>query len=214
MIEYLTAEQSKKADIIAIHDRGIDSLWLMENASRAVADYITEHCQGNTLVVSSVGNNGADGLCVARLLKSRGLIADAVIIGNMEKATWEFRHQLEELKKTEASVQWNSELDLSEYDVLVDGIFGIGLKRNVEGRYREYIEKMNSFNGMKIAIDVPSGLNGTTGEVMGVAFKADVTVTFGKIKTGMVTDHGPEFSGRIVVSDIGIPEDVYSQACL
>lgn len=214
MIKYLSASQSKKADIIAINDRGIDSLWLMENASRAVADYIKDNYRGRVLVISSTGNNGADGLCVARLLKERGYEADVMIIGKPEKATWEFSHQLQQLKKMEVKINWNSEMNVADYDIIVDGIFGIGLKRNVEGVYKDYIEKINESSAVKIAIDIPSGLNGDNGEVMGVAIKADVTVTFGKIKTGMVINQGPEFSGKVIVCDIGIPEDVYSEACL
>lgn len=213
MIEYLTASQSKKADIIAIEERGIDSLWLMENASRAVAEYIAANYEGKVLVISSVGNNGADGLCVARLLINEGYEVETLIIGNLDKATWEFRHQLSLLYELKAVINYN-ETEIPDHDICVDGLFGIGLKRDVEGIYAEVIEKLNKYPSKKVAIDVPSGLNGDNGQIMGIGLKADVTVTFGKIKTGMVNDQGPEYCGKIIVCDIGIPEDVYSEACL
>ncbi|MBQ9035955.1 MAG: NAD(P)H-hydrate epimerase [Erysipelotrichaceae bacterium] len=213
MIEYLTASQSKKADIIAIEERGIDSLWLMENASRAVAEYISEHYEGKVLVISSVGNNGADGLCVARLLINKGYEVETLVIGNIEKATWEFKHQLSALNELNGVVHFN-ETEIPEHDICVDGLFGIGLRRNIEGSYAEVIEKLNKYPSKKVAIDVPSGLNGDNGQIMGIGLKTDVTVTFGKIKTGMVNGQGPEYCGKIIVCDIGIPEDVYSEACL
>ena len=102
---------------------------------------------------------------------------------------------------------------LSDDDILIDGIFGIGLHREIAGDYRTFIEEANRRrHGFVLAIDAPSGINTDTGELMGCGIKADVTITFGRNKTGLVRGAGQNFAGRVLVEDIGIPDEAYIEA--
>ena len=102
---------------------------------------------------------------------------------------------------------------LPDDDILIDGIFGIGLHREIAGDYRAFIEEANRRrHGFVLAIDAPSGINTDTGELMGCGIKADVTITFGRNKTGLVCGAGQDFAGRVLVEDIGIPDEAYEEA--
>lgn len=102
---------------------------------------------------------------------------------------------------------------LPDDDILIDGIFGIGLHREIAGDYRAFIEEANRRrHGFVLAIDAPSGINTDTGELMGCGIKADVTITFGRNKTGLVCGTGQNFAGRVLVEDIGIPDEAYDEA--
>ena len=102
---------------------------------------------------------------------------------------------------------------LPDDDILIDGIFGIGLHREIAGDYRTFIEEANRRrHGFVLAIDAPSGINTDTGELMGCGIKADVTITFGRNKTGLVCGAGQNFAGRVLVEDIGIPDEAYIEA--
>ena len=102
---------------------------------------------------------------------------------------------------------------LSDDDILIDGIFGIGLHREIAGDYRAFIEEANRRrHGFVLAIDAPSGINTDTGELMGCGIKADVTITFGRNKTGLVCGADQNFAGRVLVEDIGIPDEAYEEA--
>ena len=102
---------------------------------------------------------------------------------------------------------------LPDDDILIDGIFGIGLHREIAGDYRTFIEAANRRrHGFVLAIDAPSGINTDTGELMGCGIKADVTITFGRNKTGLVCGAGQNFAGRVLVEDIGIPDEAYIEA--
>ena len=93
--------------------------------------------------------------------------------------------------------------------MIVDAIFGTGLRRDVEGKYREMIEEINRRKTTVIAIDIPSGLDANTGEPLGAAVRADVTITMGLPKTGL--DRGAEFTGKVIVADIGYPRELIGQ---
>lgn len=102
---------------------------------------------------------------------------------------------------------------LPDDDILIDAIFGIGLHREIAGDYRLFIEETNRrSHGFVLAIDAPSGINTDTGELMGCGIKADVTITFGRNKTGLVCGAGQELAGRVLVEDIGIPDEAYIEA--
>lgn len=231
-VSAVTGTKAKAADRYAIDVLGIPSLDLMERASRHVTDYIlesfgkvTSERNVSVTVMCSVGNNGADGVCIARQLleENRRFCPRVLIAGSLEKATWEFLRQLSDYRKLGGEVLYPrkdpSEAsgfhDLQEFfssaDVIVDALFGIGLKRPVEGIYRDLIEASGCAGGsaLKIAVDVPSGINADDGRAMGISFQADVTLTFGRMKTGLLKEDGPAAAGRILVCDIGIPEEAY-----
>ncbi len=195
-------------------------------------------------VLCGVGNNGADGVCASRMLLREGYQPRVYIVGNLEKASWEFLYQLCHFQQAGGTVKmYRPNIDpadagkatvmavhpdsdtaaddaspfranrLSDDDILIDGIFGIGLHREIAGDYRTFIEEANRRrHGFVLAIDAPSGINTDTGELMGCGIKADVTITFGRNKTGLVRGAGQNFAGRVLVEDIGIPDEAYIEA--
>ena len=210
----ITGTAAKAADRYAIDVLGIPSLELMERASAFVAEHIMKTCPGKSvLIISGMGNNGADGICIGRMLKENGSDPLVICCGNAWKGTWEYYRQLSDYRRIGGRILPQAEVKerLPDADVLVDAVFGIGLKREVEGECRALIGMMNSHRGAKISVDVPSGINADTGEKMGICFVADMTFTFGKNKTGLMTGAGPEASGEVRVCDIGIPEEVYQR---
>ena len=222
--------------IAASRDDGNDSECLEKTESK-----------GRTLKISvlcGVGNNGADGVCASHMLLREGYQPQVYIVGNLEKASWEFLYQLCHFQQAGGTVKmYRPNIDpaddgeaaamavhpdsataaddaspfltnrLPDDDILIDGIFGIGLHREIAGDYRAFIEEANRRrHGFVLAIDAPSGINTDTGELMGCGIKADVTITFGRNKTGLVCGAGQNFAGRVLVEDIGIPDEAYIEA--
>ena len=215
----ITGTQAKAADRYAIDILGIPSLTLMENASREVASYIEENFAGEKiLILCGTGNNGADGICIANILnrnKKTSTSPAVVVTGNLEHASWEFLHQLSEYKRTGFTPVFAHGSDLfSGYDVLVDAVFGIGLLSELREDKASLLKNADTA-GFKhvIAVDMPSGINSDTGELMGAGIHATVTITFGKMKTGLADGSGPEYAGKVIVKDIGIPEEAYVRSC-
>lgn len=200
-MEYvLSAEQMKQVDEYSIHHIGIPSVVLMERAALAVADVFMDMKKGNVLVVSGSGNNGADGLAVARILYQRGFDVKILLVSDKE-GTKEYAVQKSIVKNMGMSLV-NKVTDAT-YDYIVDAIFGIGLSREITGYYKEVINAINHIHSYKIAVDIPSGINASTGEVMGIAVKADKTITFGYNKIGMLCSKGKNYCGILIVKDIG-----------
>lgn len=200
-MEYvLSAEQMKQVDEYSIHHIGIPSVVLMERAALAVADVFMDMKKGSVLIVSGSGNNGADGLAVARILYQRGFDVKILLVSDKE-GTKEYAIQKSIVENMGMSLV-NKVADAT-YDYIVDAIFGIGLSREITGYYKEVIDAINHIHSYKIAVDIPSGINASTGEVMGVAVKADKTVTFGYNKIGMLCGKGKNYCGILVVKDIG-----------
>ena len=214
----ITGTQAKLADRYAIDVMGIPSLTLMENASREIARYIEEHYSDKrVLILCGTGNNGADGICTANILNVSGKMKtppSVVITGNLEHASWEFLHQLSEYKKAGFVPVFASGSDFfAGYDVLVDAVFGIGLKSELREDKARLLNAADSsrFEAV-IAVDVPSGINSDSGELMGAGIHATATITFGKMKTCLAGGNGPEYAGEVLVRDIGIPEEAYINA--
>lgn len=218
MQDLITGTVAKKADMIAMGEMGFDSLQLMETASSKIATYINRHYtymrDARILVLAGVGNNGADAVAAARMLKETGYDPVVWVVGKPEKASREFLYQMFYFQKLNGWVELYRAGDkLPDSDVLIDGIFGIGLHCHVESVYKCFIEEVNAHShGFTLAIDAPSGINTDTGELLGCGIKADVTITFGKNKTGLMTGQGKDYSGKIFVEDIGIPEEAYKRA--
>jgi hydroxyethylthiazole kinase-like uncharacterized protein yjeF len=215
--EAITGTLAKAADRYAMETLGMKSLELMEHASAKIADYIIKHFadQKNVSIsiLSGVGNNGADGVCAGRILLKAGYKPRVYIIGKPEKASWEMLYQLFYFTQAGGEVRLYCEGDpLPDGDILIDGIFGIGLHRPIEGNYRSFIAEANAHpHAFTLAIDVPSGINSDTGELMGIGIQADVTITFGRNKIGMLRDPGRSYAGEVLVEDIGIPDEVYDR---
>lgn len=213
--ECITGTVAKAADRYAMDVMGLKSLTLMETASSKIAEYVMKHypLSHKISVLCGVGNNGADGVCASRILLKEGYQPHVYIVGNLEKASWEFLYQLCHFQQAGGVVTMYRPNTLPDDDILIDGIFGIGLHREIAGDYRLFIEEANRHShGFVLAIDAPSGINTDTGALMGCAIKADVTITFGRNKTGLVRGAGRELAGRVLVEDIGIPDEAYIAA--
>lgn len=204
-----TNKKAKELDSHAIQTIGMPSLVLMERAAMSVAAYIIEKERKGirVLAVCGTGNNGGDGIAVARILHEMGFETAITIVGETERMTSDTKSQFLLAVHSQVPVVSLSSIKESSFDVLVDGIFGVGLTRKIEGVYAEIIETMNQRKAKIYAIDTPSGVNGTTGEIMGTAIQADYTVTFGFNKVGLVLYPGCEKAGEITVADIGFPRE-------
>ncbi len=211
-MEYLLdGRQMKAVDAYNIEELGIPSLVLMERAALAAADLAASMVPagGRVLAVCGTGNNGADALAAARILFLRGYEAEAVLAGNLKKATEENRLQQEIIKKlgiplrtAEGALEYDMERG---YALILDGLFGVGLSRPIEGRMAGLVEAVNRAGekGAKIlALDIPSGVY-AGGGVSDPAVRADATVTFGFHKLGMVLYPGALYCGRVSKADIG-----------
>lgn len=213
--ECITGTVAKAADRYAMDVMGLKSLALMETASSKIAEYVMKHypLSHKISVLCGVGNNGADGVCASRILLREGYQPHVYIVGNLEKASWEFLYQLCHFQQAGGAVTMYRPDTLPDDDILIDGIFGIGLHREIAGDYRLFIEEANRHShGFVLAIDAPSGINTDTGALMGCGIKADATITFGRNKTGLVRGAGRELAGRVLVEDIGIPDEAYIAA--
>ena len=208
----ITGTVAKAADRYAMDVMGLKSLTLMETASSKIAEYVMKHfpLSHKISVLCGVGNNGADGVCASRILLREGYQPHVYIVGNLEKASWEFLYQLCHFQQAGGAVTMYRPDTLPDDDILIDAIFGIGLHREIAGDYRLFIEEANRrSHGFVLAIDAPSGINTDTGELMGCGIKADVTITFGRNKTGLVCGAGQKLAGWVLVEDIGIPDEAY-----
>lgn len=207
----VTAEQMKAAEQYMINEVGMPAIVLMEKAADRIAEEILDLCErgmvqdNSVTVLCGCGNNGGDGMAVARILKHRDMNVGVYIVGNEEKATEEFHMQKDMFVNLGGHI-----LDSPDYDagLVIDAIFGIGLSRNIDGKYLEVINKLNEVkenNGTTIvSIDIPSGLNADTGKIMGTCVKADYTICLGYTKAGIYLNDGPDFTGEVSCHDIGI----------
>jgi hydroxyethylthiazole kinase-like uncharacterized protein yjeF len=206
MLELLTAEEMGEADRLTI-DGGIPGLTLMENAGRAVAEDLEQRFPdaGTVVVLCGPGNNGGDGFVAARHLLERGYQVRLGFNGDPERLPADAATNAGHYPGRRDPL--SPEL-LSGADVVVDGLFGAGLARPIEGAFATLIESVNASSLPVVAIDVPSGIDGTTGEVRGVAIKALSTVTFFRLKPGHLLLPGRTYCGEVRVADIGIPARV------
>ena len=211
-----TMAQMKEIDRTAIEDYGIDSLWLMENAASAVTELAAEKLKpgAGILIFCGSGNNGGDGVAAARQLKERGFSVKCFLCGKREKMTRDTAANEERLKACGGELLNYDPEDretaemIRSCDCIIDALFGVGLKRPLEGIYADLAERIGNSRALVIACDLPSGLNGDTGEVMGTAVRADYTVTFSCLKPGLLGGTAQSYAGQIFTADIGIPEKV------
>lgn len=210
MKHILTAAQMKARDEYTIREIGVPSAVLMERAALAIAEEVLslireERRPARVLCVCGSGNNGGDGAACARILHLKGVDASIYVAGNPEHFTEDMAQQMEIARK--AGVPELKNPPCREFDILVDALFGNGLSRPVTGTYERTVERMNGAKeaGTRIvAADIPSGIHADTGQVMGCAVKADVTVTMQHVKAGLLLNPGAMYAGRIVTAEIGI----------
>jgi ADP-dependent NAD(P)H-hydrate dehydratase / NAD(P)H-hydrate epimerase len=207
MIELLTTAEMTEADRLAIAG-GVAGLTLMENAGRAVADAAARIPSRRVVVVAGPGNNGGDGFVAARYLAERGAAVRVSFVGDRTRLKGDAAVAAQ---RWTGSVEEASPASLRNCDLIIDALFGAGLDRDVDGLPRAMIVAMNTCGVPIVAVDLPSGVNGTTGGVMGAAVEAARTVTFFRRKTGHLLMPGRLHCGTIEVADIGIPESVLGQ---
>lgn len=211
-MQYIVTKKEMQAiDAYTIDKIGIPAEVLMERAAMQVANQIEKVnlTGGRILIAVEGGNNGGDGLALGRILMERGYSVDIYYIGAVTRVSAQFQTQQNILRHM--GVRLRKAIPNKDYSVVVDGIFGVGLSRTIEGLQKKAIEVLNQIDAIKIAIDVPSGIDATTGEILGTAFRADYTVTFGLKKLGMFFSDGIDYCGKIVCASIGFPNTAIEQ---
>ena len=208
MIELLTTAEMAEADRRTIAG-GVAGIALMENAGRSVADAVTaRHPPGlGVAVVAGPGNNGGDGFVAARFLAERGYRVRVLLVGDPNRLKDDAALAAQRWQGPTAAA---APAALMPADIVIDAVFGAGLDRPVEGVARAMIEAMNAAPCV-YAVDLPSGINGTTGAVMGLAVNATETVTFFRRKIGHVLLPGRLHCGNVRIADIGIAASVLDQ---
>jgi hydroxyethylthiazole kinase-like uncharacterized protein yjeF len=202
-----------RLDRIAIDDFGIPGYALMRRAGRAVFEAIRQRYPDarNLLVVCGAGNNAGDGYVVARLAHQHGLSVRVASLVETEKLNGDARQACEHWLEC-GTVEAFDDALLSHADVLVDALLGTGLKRDVEGPWKQVIDTLNASSLPVVAVDIPSGLNADTGAVSGAAVQAQVTVTFIGLKQGLFTASGRACCGEVVFDDLGLDDAIRQQA--
>ncbi len=206
LMEYvLTAAEMKACDKAATEEYGIGAAVLMERAALQTVSVILDRYGPDIYVgvMAGSGNNGGDGIAVARILNERGIRAEINMVGDLSRLSPLAAAQLETAQRLNIPIHYGVEHTL--YDVIVDAIFGIGITRNVEGDHRRAVEAVNASRAKVVAVDIPSGVNTDDGSIMGCAVKADITVTFAYRKLGLMLYPGASCAGEVVCAPIGIP---------
>jgi ADP-dependent NAD(P)H-hydrate dehydratase / NAD(P)H-hydrate epimerase len=205
MIELLTPGEMAECDRLTI-TAGTPGISLMEKAGRAVADAVARHpLDTRVVVVAGPGNNGGDGFIAARVLAECGYSVRVLLLGDVAALRGD---------AAEAARLWARPVEPAAPEgfmsagVIVDALFGAGLNRTVEGAARAIIEAMNASGAPIVAVDLPSGINGASGAVMGAAVRARESVTFFRRKAGHVLLPGRLHAGQVRVADIGIADSV------
>jgi len=199
----LGAVQMKEIDRYTMDEIGIPSCVLMEKAALAVSCHVKELCakEDRILAVCGYGNNGGDGIAAARILHMQGYSVEVFMAGDRKQATKETKQQMKIARKT--GVRFVRKLSTDTADVIVDALFGIGLSRPVADEFYGIVDKINASGKTVVSVDIPSGVSAENGNVLGIAVKADVTVTFGYQKIGCLLYPGVEYCGKVYVEDIG-----------
>jgi hydroxyethylthiazole kinase-like uncharacterized protein yjeF len=218
------AEQMRQIDRTAIDDIGIPGSVLMENAGRQTVSHLCSYfgkVKGKKIAVfAGPGNNGGDGFVVARHLQQLGAQVRVFLLVGADRIMGDAAVHFRIVCNLHIPVSFLlgpedlQGLEPDYFDLIVDALFGTGLKRQIEGHFARVIEMMNSASCPVVAVDMPSGLDSDTGGICGVAVKADLTVTFGVAKLGHFVFPGREMVGALEVADIGIPSQVVAEAGL
>lgn len=201
------SSKMKQIDCYTMEDIGVPSLVLMERAAMGLVAFMKEKINKKDpiLVVCGPGNNGADGVAAGRILYLQGYHVAILLPFEEKNYSQEMKIQLNIALNLGISI--NNSIDICEYIIIIDAIFGIGLSKPITGDLLDIINRINQGTHKVFSVDIPSGISAGTGKVMNVAIKADYTITFGYMKQGLALYPGADFAGDITIADIGFPEE-------
>ena len=203
----VTSEEMKFYDESTIGNVGIPSLVLMERAAVETADIIIRNAKKSSRVIvfAGTGNNGGDGLAVGRILFQKGMDVTFCLIGDENKVSTETNTQMAIIRNLGLSIL--SKFPEKEYDIVIDSLFGTGLTRKITGVYTQAVKIINTLKekgAIVVSVDIPSGINADTGQILGCCVEADITVAFEYGKAGLYFYPGKEKAGKIYIRNIGI----------
>lgn len=206
-----TAAQARLADKTAIHEHKIPSLILMEHAALGCTKIIQKHLQpgDQILILCGPGNNGGDGLAIARLLQRPCFVyaPKASSMSNDERIQWDMLEKNEQVHFS----SFEETLSLIQNaDMVIDALFGNGLSRNIEGNYKTLIDAVNASNAFVISVDINSGLDATTGKILNTCIISDLTICLDCIKTGQLINDGKKVCSKLECIPIGIPQTIHA----
>lgn len=218
-MDCLTRDEVRAVDRAAIEGLGIPGLILMENAGRNCADAIEEFLDADeapsAAIVAGPGNNGGDGYVIARHLAMRGFRVATFIICPAEKISGDAEVNLQAITALRHDIRFPTAeqlgdlaATLADFDVIIDAVGGTGIRGALRGDAAMAVEQINAADRPVVAVDIPTGLDCDTGSADGPAVRAGLTVTFIASKKGFAADGADDYTGRVVVADIGIPADL------
>lgn len=213
MLRAFSSAEIRQVDQDAVKELGIPSLLLMENAARGVCERIQQAGVWRSITIfAGPGNNGGDGLAIARLLAARGINTKVFLVRNGKDLSEDAAHNYRFLEKCgipveEPSVEVLQEfiVPLSDQDLIVDAMLGTGTRGQLRWPFSEVVDQINDSRAMVLAVDIPTGFDCDSGLVNGSCVRADWTVTFVGLKTGFLHESALDYTGVVWVSDIGIP---------
>ena len=216
-MKVVTAAEMRQIDQDTIEGVGIPGIVLMETAGSAIVRAIEQHyptCR-RIGIFAGKGNNGGDGIVIARQLGHAGRDVNLFLVSPQESFTGEADTNLQIaknlgvwIKEVLTDAELKSDVNIASCELLVDAIFGTGLRGTVRGSIATLIKSINSLPAPILSVDLPSGLDANTGHPLGICVRADRTVTIGLPKRGLLVHPGAEFAGKLEVVDIGFPEQV------
>ena len=211
----VTAREMRQIDKKATQRYGIPPIVLMENAAIVSAFCVLqmiEAGQGNVMLFCGQGNNGGDGFACARHLVNRGLNVKIYFVGKKEKLSSEAKINYQILQKLGQKILKPRftllKRELSKVDLIVDALLGIGLNSKVREPFYSLIQLVNNSKKPILSLDIPSGLDATSGEVRGIAVRAKRTITFGLFKNAFLNSRAKEYTGRVTIGDISLPRQL------
>ena len=210
--EIYTVANVRRIDRAAVEDAGISAYALMTRAAQAALEHAMERFPDakRWQIVCGGGNNGGDGYVLARLASNHGIAVSVITLVSPESLDGVAKSAVEDFAAEGGGlVVWEGELD-SEAELLVDGLLGSGLTRDIAGEFAAAVAAINEHNAPVLSLDIPTGINGDTGEVMGVAVHANLTITFVGLKGGLFLDEGPDHLGELRFAGLDIPSECHA----
>ncbi len=209
----LSQEEARAIDNAIMQQLRIPGLLLMENAARGVTEQLTGRADGDVVIICGPGNNGGDGLAVARQRSALGLSTRIVLETAGRVLTADAQSNLEFLARSGVDVDVMDEQSdrtsflesMTSNDWIVDSLLGTGIKGTLRSPYDRWVTAINSSSAMVLAVDVPSGLNCDDGTCGSTCVRADVTVTFVATKRGFLIPEAQQWTGQVLVAPIGVP---------